>query len=161
MLDYNTLENKAHIRNIDSDTGQVSEYIDLLSKVVDQDFEIQDQGNSHIVAVNEYYIARPDLISLAIYGTDKYADVICKFNGISNPFELNQGMLLLCPSQGDLQRYFMNGKSGGASELITNNSDIIAKKNNAKLKSEQRSPAEATIEDRNYVIDKSAGLVFY
>ena len=72
MLDYNTLENKAHIRNIDSDTGQVSEYIDLLSKVVDQDFEIQDQGNSHIIAVNEYYIARPDLISLAIYGTDKY-----------------------------------------------------------------------------------------
>ena len=55
----------------------------------------------------------------------------------------------------------MNGKSGGASELITNNSDIIAKKNHAKLKSEQRSPAEATIEDRNYVIDKSAGLVFY
>ena len=129
--------------------------------LLDKTFIIPPTFEYKIFVVEDQYIMRPDLISLDAYGDAMYADVICKFNGISNPFELNQGMLLLCPSQGDLQRYFMNGKSGGASELITNNSDIIAKKNNAKLKSEQRSPAEATIEDRNYVIDKSAGLVFY
>lgn len=33
--------------------------------------------------------ARPDLVSLRVYGEDTYQDYICKLNGISNPYSLD------------------------------------------------------------------------
>ena len=88
MLDYQILDNKPSI----SIQGEVG--IDLLHKSFDMDKEM----SGDFLEVNEYYVARPDLISLAIYGDDKYGDIICKVNGISNPFELNEGMLIFIPS---------------------------------------------------------------
>ena len=49
------------------------------------------------VVINEDYAMRPDLISMFAYGTDQYTDIILKFNGISNPFAINVGDLILIP----------------------------------------------------------------
>jgi len=49
------------------------------------------------VIVNDEYAMRPDLISMFAYGTDIHTDIILKFNGISNPFSINEGDLLLIP----------------------------------------------------------------
>ena len=89
MLDYNILKIKPIISlpcDYDEEsksTGTVR-CLDLLAAPVNSDAKMSYQND--VIIVNEYYVARPDLISLAVYGDDKYADIICKFNGISNPF---------------------------------------------------------------------------
>ena len=74
MLDYRLINSKPLIT-----INDVS-YKDLLAKTFNDNRGYYPQ----VIIVNEYYVARPDLISLAMYGDDKYADVICKINGILN-----------------------------------------------------------------------------
>ena len=64
----------------------------LKPNFVDPNFVI-----ARTVIVNEEYAMRPDLISMFAYGTDIHTDIILKFNGISNPFAVNEGDLLLIP----------------------------------------------------------------
>lgn len=153
MLDYDILGYKEKI------TKDNNLYIDLLSKSYNDKMKIT--GN--YVMSNEHYIARPDLISLAVYGDDKYADILCKINGISNPFELSQYDILFCPSV-----EFITGftKSyGSKSDLIDNpkNNSIVEKDKNdlRKQKNERRTPNDMLVGEESFVIDKSLGLVFY
>lgn len=49
--------------------------------------------------VNQFEIGRPDLISLRAYGTIEKADLILKFNGISDPFSLTEGETIKIPRE--------------------------------------------------------------
>lgn len=153
MLDYRLINTKPLI-TVNSKT-----YRDLLTKTIDD----EKNWNANVVIVNKYYVARPDLISLAIYGDDKYADIICKINGISNPFELNEDDVLLIPNINYLNECL--SKQRVPSEIISNpKKDFIQPidvNNKQKKKNELRSPNEQTIGESNYVIDKSLGIVFY
>lgn len=153
MLDYKLINYKATI------TKNNDEYLDLLSTT----FNDKATFVPTPVIVNKYYVARPDLISLAMFGDDKYGDIICKLNGISNPFELNEDDVLIIPNVEFLDKCL--AKNRIASELIDDpNKDQIQKvdKNNKqKRKNELRSPNEQTMGESNYIIDKSLGLVFY
>lgn len=135
-------------------------FSDLMSNT----FIYSEMINGCPIIINEHYVGRPDLISLVMYGDDKYADVICKINGISNPFELNENDVLFIPSLD----YIINCYKGDAkpSELIDNPStNKIEKKDVStayqKRKNETRSPNQQTVGESNYVIDKSLGIVFY
>ena len=112
-----------------------------------------------IIEVTDDYIARPDLISLAIYGTDKYADIICKVNGISNPFELNTGMKLIIPDEKSFNTFLTVGKP---TENISKNKSISGiLSNNQKLRNEKRSPGEQTIGDYLFKIDRDNCIIYY
>jgi hypothetical protein len=50
------------------------------------------------IFVNEYEVMRPDLISERIYSTQDNWDVILKYNGVSNPFSVDFGEMLLAPA---------------------------------------------------------------
>lgn len=172
MLLYETLFNKATI--IDKEEG---EYVDLLSDSL-KEYNSDSQEWSSIfngarrAVVSKYYVARPDLISLAFFKDDCYADLICKLNGISNPFELNENMILLIPDRYKLES-LKASITPSESEMVSSNnssttsngsstSDITnTQKTNQKLKNERRSPAEATVEDSNYTVNYDLGLVFY
>lgn len=68
--------------------------IDLISAT----FKYSASPNSAgTIIVNEYEVMRPDLISDRIYSNYENWDVILKFNGISNPFSLDFGEVLLAP----------------------------------------------------------------
>lgn len=180
MLEYKILEKKTPVRLIKN--GEIYNCIDLLSDTYVRNIGIAGTP----IIVNEYYIARPDLISQAMYGTDKYTDILCKINGISNPFELNENMMVFCPTVDYLTKLIKSdvppsalidknaSKASGRnsngttenniqSKLINKNESTIEKQNSTtqKLKSERRSPAEQTIDDNNYIIDKSLGIVIY
>lgn len=178
MLDYTTLAKKDTISVIKN--NESIKYKDLLSNKLS--FNKIDNNGKYIV-VNEYYVARPDLISLAVYGTDKYADVICKINGISNPFELNEDMVLFLPSILSIPGFFKVTNAGSdvlekylsknyklennnykkILNRVTKETETISKNKVGlqKLKNERRSPSEQTINDKNYYIDRSLGLVIY
>lgn len=174
MLDYNILSQKANV-TLYKDDEKIT-FKDLLSETYVKEYNSTGQ----MIMVNKYYVARPDLISLAIYGTDQYADIICKVNGISNPFELNEGMLLFIPNSTTINNYF-TGDAGNSEDDFVNSSKIYSKKRNSinkkdktisridknsdsslkKYNNQKRSPGEQTILDKNYTIDKDLGIVIY
>lgn len=153
MPDYKLINYKPIISYNDD------KYIDLMGTTFNNDALY----NPTPIIVNKYYVGRPDLISLAMYGTDKHADIICKINGISNPFELNEDDVILVPNIEYLNECI--AKTRPASDMITDADNEQIQKpdkyNMQKRKTETRSPNEQTIGDSNYIIDKSLGLVFY
>ena len=68
--------------------------IDLISATFKYSVSPNSAGT---IIVNEYEVMRPDLISDRIYSNYENWDVILKFNGISNPFSLDFGEVLLAP----------------------------------------------------------------
>lgn len=178
--------------------GNPYEMYDLLSKTFNE-----TKYSGKVILVTKEYIARPDLVSYVSYGTDSYADIICKINGISNPFELNEGMCLFIPSIEFLSEMIVgvstpcdlvspksilnsNGNNDNifkefSTSMLTNerlkeliNSEIVSKTDSEpvssignsnstkkKLKNERRSPAEQTVDEQNYYIDKSLGIIVY
>lgn len=195
MLNYATIQSKPEVTIVKD--GVSTTMKDLTTKSI-KDF---DNISSNIFVVNKYCVARPDLVSLVIYGSDKYGDLICKFNGISNPFELNEGMIIQCPELSEMleKLYIVNNpnilvspdsklNSNGindnvfkefttsmlANDRIKHNTNstnvkdepvstigITDLKNGKKLKNEKRSPGEQTIDESNYIINKSLGIVIY
>ena len=153
MLDYRIINYKPKI------TKNNEEYIDLLSDVFNKDELI----TGYPIIINEYYVARPDLVSLAVYGDDKYGDIICKVNGISNPFELNEDDMIFIPNIDYINSCVNCGKIN--SDIINDpQTDNIESKDNSnfqKRRNEERSPNEQTLGEDNYIIDKSLGVVFY
>ena len=155
MLDYTILNLKKQLKP--DSTCNETRY-DMLSRVISS----VNVAASDIIMVNEYYVARPDLISLAVYGDDKYADFICKYNGISNPFEMNEGDIIYLPSFDKLS-LMVNDNITGSEIIEDNNSPSMNIKEFAYQKeyNERRSPAEQVVGETNFVIDKSMGVVFY
>ena len=156
MLNYTSLASKPEMsRMID---GKKVSYKDLLCHTLN-DEEPMFEGITFITVVDDY-VARPDLISLAVYGTDDYADTICKINGISNPFELNTGMILLIPSLSNLTFFYTNRP---ASATFESDSTPISstKKNFQKTKAERRRPSEQTVGSKNFVVDLSNKMIIY
>lgn len=155
MLNNRILQNKPLINYSDiNDTGK-----DLLYKSIN----FRENTPGKYLKVNEYYVARPDLISFACYGTDIYGDVLCKINGISNPFELNENIILFIPEYESLLA-MVDVKPKQSDLNVVIDKDTIydnGKIGNQKLRNETRSPNEQTIGDTNYIIDKSLGVVIY
>lgn len=154
MLDYQTLNRKPPIdRDIN---GENIQYIDLAAPTLNKNFVLNDVT---AVSISEDYIARPDLVSFAVYGTDEYTDVICKVNGISNPFELGEGMVLLLPDIQTIKDMFLKG----VSKTISSDDENINKlaRSYQKAKNQRRNTAEQLVGERNYIIDKNKGLIIY
>ena len=152
-LNYDIINNKKTITNVSNE-----EYIDLLS----DSYNYDETASGQFLIVNKHYVARPDLISLAVYQDDKYADLICKVNSISNPFEMAEDTVLFIPDIETLQNYSNAAKQ--SSDLIDDtNNDVLSNVSigNQKRRSEQRTSNEQVIGEQNYVIDKSLGIVFY
>lgn len=159
MLNYKILQKKPVIalpsRQYD---GEYEDCQDLLSSTFDKYLAASGEP----IIVNKYYVARPDLISQAIYHTDEYADILCKINGISNPFELNENMLIVAPSI----EFMINATKlieQNPAEIVYDNQEHILERTKIlqKRKNSRRSSNEQIIGESNYVIDKSYGVVFY
>ena len=124
----------------------------------DPSFVIPDSYQYEILEVTDKYVARPDLLSFDIYGDVLFSDLLCKLNGISNPFELNKGTLMIIPSP-DCIMEFMH-------EPDVNEIDVDADSNDnhkpiSKQKNEKRKANESVLGDSRFKIDKSRGIILY
>ena len=127
---------------------------DVIINLNDPTFIIPDSYTYELIEVSEKYIARPDLLCIDIYGDSLYTDIICKLNGISNPFELNEGMMLILPSP-NIINDFMKEPHISECEKPDKVQPV------AKQKNEKRKPNEAVIGDKRFRIDKTRGVVIY
>ena len=129
-----------------------------------------DDFSTQIVEVTEEFICRPDLLSKEVYGSEEYAFIICKLNGISNPLELNRGMLLAIPSPDSLDQFVVQvnndyWKDYEILEEKNNNPDNNILKNNKpvpkKSTDKNRRPNEALVTDKRFNIDKISKRIVY
>ena len=123
-----------------------------------QTFRIPKDFRYNVYVVTDEYVARPDLLSLHVYGTVNYADVLCKLNGISNPFELNDGMYIVAPDANDIPLFYTIDHS--KEDAIQSGVTIDAKKLQKK-KNEARKANEQVVGDRNFRIDRNSKIVIY
>lgn len=149
---YTSLENKNQIK---------STYLnENICNLLDKTFNIYNDFQFNIFEVTYEYIARPDLISLDAYGDTMYADVLCKLNGISNPFELNVGDKLIIPSPDNITDFVTR-----VSQASTNNEDIENTNKDfgptLKTKSEKRKANEAIVGDKRFKVDAASGIIIY
>ena len=133
-----------------------SEYLgEEIINLLDKTFIIPEYYNYNIFDVTEEYIARPDLISYDAYGDSMYADVLCKLNGISNPFELNKGMRMIIPSPEYITHFIIKPSVNEMESDESNNVPV------AKQKNEKRKPNEAVVGDSRFKIDRANGIIIY
>jgi hypothetical protein len=152
MLIYPTLDNK---KNIKSDFLE-----DTIMDMLVPTFVIPKNYSYELYQVEEKYIARPDLISYDIYGDTMFGDLICKLNGISNPFELNKDMILVLPSPDSIMDFIYIPSAGDLDDswgvVGTSNVD-----KNVKTKASKRQANEAILGDARFKIDKTSKVIIY
>lgn len=82
--------------NIDSET----EAIDLSEGIFDSNKAMTQICS--VFKVRKEYEMRPDLVSVALYGTSDYAEMILKYSLINNPFALEKDDLIYAASLSDI-----------------------------------------------------------
>ena len=84
-----------------------------------------DLNSLNYVSYNVYRVPkefemRPDLISAAVYNNTLYAEIILKYNGISNPFTIKEGDIILIPNLGSMEAIMAKptmSETGGAKAI--------------------------------------------
>lgn len=70
--------------------------VDLISSTFSFD---KDRGtNEGATIVQKEEAMRPDLVSVRLYGDQRYYEALLKYNGISNPFSIDYNDLLIAPN---------------------------------------------------------------
>lgn len=146
MLTSITFNNK----NVTNKTA-VNENIKNLS---DLTFVIPQFFNFSVVEVLPDWEARPDLVAISKYGDDMFTELICRLNGISNPFELNAGDRLVCPDLSEIHKFFVKDN--------VDYEDNIKTFSTVKQKYDKdRKPSDVTVGDSRYKVDKDRKIVIY
>lgn len=60
--------------------------------------KVKPYNTYNLYKVPRDYVMRPDLIAQAVYNDAGLAEIILKYNGISNPFTINEGDIILIPN---------------------------------------------------------------
>ena len=118
----------------------------------DRSFQFPASFTYRSVRMNQDYIARPDKVSYDIYGVDMYGDILCKVNGVANPFELNDDDVLIIPSPEYIME-FMYYNPLQAEEESTEKPK--------KTKKTKRKASEGIVGDSRFRIDNTQRIVVY
>jgi hypothetical protein len=149
MLSYTTLNFKSQLK---------SDYLgEDIYNLLDRTFVVPQTYVYNVFEVTQDYIARPDLVSYDAYGDTMYADVICKLNGISNPFELNVGMKLILPAPDSIDDFTV--RPNDTESILTNG--LVGDGSIIKQKNSKRKANEAIVGDSRFKIDKGSKIIIY
>jgi len=91
---------------------------------------------------------RPDLVANRLYSDQKYFDVLLKYNGISNPFSIEAGEILVIPQFSELQNMVVSPKDipEKGVDRLSNNEDALLNPKTVKDKKRLESLKEKTRE---------------
>lgn len=123
MLSFLTILNKPTFKRPDGNT-----VLDLIQSTV---VYRNEPDIKSMVIVADGFQMRPDLISGATLGDPNKADYILKTNGISNPFSIDIGDVLLIPDAGQMESSFTKptvdpGDTANYTDRVSVNNDKTA-----------------------------------
>lgn len=140
---------------IKKENGEGTSDVDaLMIDLYYQTFMIPQMFSFKVIEVTADQIARPDKISMDLYDTDMYGDLLCKINGISDPFSLNEGTRLVVPAEQSIDSFFYN-------DDYIEGDGTIEQKPVMKKKKEKRKANEAVVGDTRFKIDSQRRVVIY
>jgi hypothetical protein len=122
---------------------------------LDKTFSIPNKFSYNVMKITDKYVARPDLLSLDVYGNDMYVDIICKLNGIGNPFELNIDDIVILPTYNDINNFIIKPNPNS---LETKDNKLAP---NPKTKQEKRKPNDSILGDKRFTIDTKKRVIIY
>lgn len=129
---------------------------ETIVNLLDKTFFIPNKFEYNVIEVPKECVARMDLIAKQIYGDSSFSDLLCKINGISNPFELNEGDMVVCPSVADLVKFYYIESPSEKEDFDEN-----LNKPTPKGPKEKRKPNEAVIGDKRYKVDRANKVIVY
>lgn len=130
------------------------EIIDLLS----QTFKIPDDFRFNIMQTTAEHICRPDLLSYDAYGTPEHAELLMKLNGISNPFELNEGVYIVIPAYDYLEQFQIIPAKSTYADIST---DEFVPTVQPQKKDKRRTTNDSLVKDNRYKINPATGVITY
>lgn len=130
---------------------------ETIVNLLDKTFFIPNRFEYNVIEVPKECVARMDLIAKQIYGDTSFSDLLCKINGISNPFELNEGDMIVCPSMADIGNFYY---IESAYEKEIEDDEKVNKPTPKGIK-EKRKPNEAVIGDKRYKVDRANKVIVY
>jgi hypothetical protein len=91
-------------------------------------------GPAGPVVISEFENMRPDLVSDRVLGSQEYWEALLKFNGISNPFSIEQGEIILVPGVSEISKLIVPPKSilEKGTEPTKKNEDAVIRPKTAK-----------------------------
>ena len=90
---------------------------DLTSSMFDLTTKLFTKYN--VYKVPKEFEMRPDLIAGAVYNDSAQAEIILKYNGISNPFSIMEGDIILIPSLDSMKPMIAKPKGSAADGATT------------------------------------------
>lgn len=161
MLAIQTLQNKNVFTKQDG-----TQIIDLTKASLDYgDYP----GVHRPILVGDEYVMRPDLIAYATLGDENKLDYILKFNGISNPFSIDQNDPLLIPEDSDMEQQFIIPQSEDSTDTTNRQELILSPKTEKdqkrlehinKKKNQEALPPNFTKSDDENIKFKDGNIVF-
>lgn len=117
-LDERNVVNNGEIEILDmtSQVFKLTKYPRILNKII----------------VTDDLAGKPNVISLIYYGTEDYTDMLCFFNGISNPFNLQPGQVILVPYLEDIQSMVVSNTATANGQASNKSNDSIISKMTTK-----------------------------
>ena len=129
MLAFNILLKKKKV--VDSNNNLI---LDLTNSSVKSTY-INDTRITKVILVSDEFEMRPDLVAKATLGSSSFADLLMKFNGISNPYSLERGMFIFVPNVDDAINNTIDRQTVSKPlRDIVFNPDKLSKKDKARLK---------------------------
>ena len=107
------------------------------------------------IMITKEYNGRPDLISKVVYGSEDYTDLLLYFNGIGNPFMVQEGMVLKIPT---LDSMILNIDKGNK-EKKNKSKEALNKKLPAKDRRRLENAVEGEIKAPNMVAEGTTPVV--
>jgi len=78
---------------------------DLTRSSIDKN-RFKETNYKRTFVVDEFTAMRPDLISYSMYVDQNKCDMLMKYNGISNPFAIQEGDIIFIPDSEDLRKIY-------------------------------------------------------
>ena len=106
---------------------------DVIVDLISSTFDFSKGGGNAggYTIVSQFESMRPDLVCKRIYDNQNYYELLLKYNGISNPFSLEEGEFLLTPQYKNLDAMLVPSKNiseKGKSAVVSNESKLLKPK---------------------------------
>jgi hypothetical protein len=102
--------------------------VDLLQKDITPTFVSDELIITDLFLVTKDDVMRPDLITQKMYGFTQNIEGMLKFNGISNPFSINEGDIIFTFDPPSMNRYLRSGKANDADRRDVRNQYLTPEK---------------------------------
>lgn len=96
-----------------------TEFLDFHSCNYEIDYNSKNFVLSQIFILKEEHLCRLDLVCQEVYNDPKFVNALCKWNDITNPFSLNVGDIIVCPTTETLNSFYVKNPVTSVNALET------------------------------------------